>query len=155
MVKAPTAKSAPDWQVKAMETNFPRHWMWSEAFEMLARAERMHRQFFQPPSSPSSAMWEPPVDVLETERAVLVLVALPGVDLSEVKALIDGDALMVSGIRIYPPEMRTATIHRLELPQGRFERRVRLPPGRYAAIHRTTSNGCLLITLQKSEVGNG
>jgi HSP20 family protein len=55
----------------------------------------------------------------------------------------------------YPPEMRTATIHRLELPQGRFERRVRLPPGRYAAIHRATSNGCLLITLQKSEVGNG
>lgn len=81
-----------------METDFPRHWMWSEAFEMLARAERMHRQFFQPPSSPSSATWEPPVDVLETERAVLVLVALPGVDLGEVKALIDGDALMVSGI---------------------------------------------------------
>ena len=155
MVEAPTAKLASNRQVKAMETNFPRHWMWSEAFEMLARAERMHRQFFRPPSSPSSATWEPPVDVLETERAVLVLVALPGVDLSEVKALIDGDALMVSGIRIYPPEMRTASIHRLELPQGRFERRVRLPPGRYAAIHRTTSNGCLLIALQKSEVGNG
>jgi HSP20 family molecular chaperone IbpA len=155
MVEVPTPKLASNRQVKAMETNFPRHWMWSEAFEMLARAERMHRQFFQPPSSPSSTTWEPPVDVLETERAVLVLVALPGVDLGEVKALIDGDALMVSGIRTYPPEMRTATIHRLELPQGRFERRVRLPPGRYAAIHRATSNGCLLITLQKSEVGNG
>ena len=80
-----------------MEKNFPRQWMWSDAFEMLARAERMHRQFLQPPSSPSSVTWEPPVDVLETERAVLVLVALPGVDLDEVKALIDGDTLMVSG----------------------------------------------------------
>ncbi len=138
-----------------MEKNFPRQWMWSDAFEMLARAERMHRQFFPPPSSPSSVAWEPPVDVLETEQAVLVLVALPGVDLAEVKALIDGDTLMVSGIRTYPPEMGTATIHRLELPQGRFERRVRLPAGRYAAIHRSASNGCLLITLQKSEVRNG
>ncbi len=136
-----------------METNFPRYWMWSEAFEVLARAERMHRQFFQPASS--SVAWQPPVDVLETERAVLVLVALPGVDISEVKALIDGGQLIISGNRIYPTEMQTATIHRLELPQGRFERRVTLPPGRYSAIQRSASNGCLLISLQKSEAPNG
>src|SRR5438874_1912108 len=138
-----------------METNFPRYWMWSEAFEMLARAERMHRQFFQPAPSASSIAWEPPVDVLETDRAVLVLVALPGVDPGEVNALIEGGQLVISGIRAYPAEMQTATIHRLELPQGRFERRVRLPAGRYSAIDRSASNGCLLITLQKSEARNG
>jgi HSP20 family molecular chaperone IbpA len=138
-----------------METNFPRYWMWSEAFEMLARAERMHRQFFQPASSASSVAWQPPVDVLETERAVLVLVALPGVDLAEVNALIDEGQLIISGNRTYPTEMRTATIHRLELPQGRFERRVTLPPGRYSAIQRSAANGCLLITLQKPEARNG
>jgi len=136
-----------------METKFPRYWMWSEAFEVLARAERMHRQFFQP--SGSSGCWEPPVDVLETEHVVLVLIALPGVDLGEVKALIEDGALIVAGSRTYPPEMRTAVIHRLELPQGRFERRVRLPPGRYAKIDRSSSHGCLLITLTKSEPGNG
>ena len=135
-----------------METKFPRYWMWSEAFEVLARAERMHRQFFQPASSVS---WEPPVDVLETDKAVLVLVALPGVDLGEVKTLIDEDALIVSGSRTYPPEMQTAVIHRLELPQGRFERRIRLPPGRYAKIDRTSSYGCLQVTLTKSEARNG
>jgi HSP20 family protein len=138
-----------------MGTDFPRNWMWSEAFEMLARAERMHRQFFLAPSSSSSAAWEPPVDVLETEHAVLVLVALPGVDIGEVKALINQGELFISGIRAYPAEMRTATIHRLELPQGRFERRIRLPPGRYNTIHRSASNGCLLVTLQKSEAPNG
>jgi HSP20 family molecular chaperone IbpA len=138
-----------------METNFPRYWMWSEAFEMLARAEQMHRQFFRLSASPSSVAWEPPVDVLETDRAVLVLVALPGVDVGEVNALIDAGQLIISGIRTYPAEMRTAIIHRLELPQGRFERRVNLPPGRYGAIHRSASDGCLLITLQKSEAPNG
>jgi HSP20 family protein len=135
--------------------NFPRYWMWSEAFEMLARAERMHRHFFQPSGSPSSVAWEPPVDVLETEQAVLVLVALPGVELDEVKALINQGELFISGIRTYPPEIQTATIHRLELPQGRFERRIRLPPGRYNNILRSASKGCLLVTLQKSEAQNG
>ena len=138
-----------------METKVPNYWMWSEAFEMLARAERMHRQFFQPSGSPASVAWEPPVDVLETERAVLVLIALPGVDFGEVKALINQGELLVSGHRTYPAEMRTAIIHRLELPQGRFERRIRLPPGRYSAIHRSEFNGSLLITLQKSEASNG
>jgi len=123
---------------------------------MLARAERMHQQFFQPSGSSPSVAWEPPVDVLETERAVLVLVALPGVDFSEVKALIDSQGeLLITGHRTYPAEMRTAIIHRLELPQGRFERRIRLPPGRYSAIHRSDSNGTLLITLQKAEASNG
>ncbi len=136
-----------------MGSDFPRYWMWSEAFEMLARAERMHRQFFQP--SASSASWEPPVDVLETERAVLVLIALPGVDLDEVKALINQGELIVSGTRTYPAEFGTATIHRLELPQGRFERRIQLPPGRYGAVHRSASHGCLAITLEKSGTPNG
>jgi HSP20 family protein len=140
---------------EAMETKFPSYWMWSEAFEMLARAERMHRQFFQPSGSPASVAWEPPVDVLETEHAVLVLIALPGVDFTEVKALITQGELLISGHRTYPAEMRTAIIHRLELPQGRFERRIRLPAGRYSAIHRSEFNGSLLITLQKSEASNG
>lgn len=138
-----------------METKFPRYWMWSEAFEALARAERMQRQFFQPMRAAGPPSWEPPVDVLETERAALVFVALPGVDPAKVQAVIDGDELVVSGIRVYPAEMRTATIHRLELPQGRFERRVRLPPGRYSGIERAAENGCLTITLTKTSPRNG
>ncbi len=125
-------------------------WMWSEACEMLARAERLHREFFRLARSPSGApAWEPPVDMLETEREVLVLIALPGVDPDSVVALIEDGDLLVGGSRILPAALRTAVIHRLELPQGRFERRVRLPAGRYADVRRTTLNGCLVITLQK------
>src|ERR1700733_2438614 len=119
---------------EAMETKFPSYWMWSEAFEMLARAERMHRQFFPPSGSGAPVTWEPPVDILETEHAVLVLVALPGVDFDQVRAVITQGELLISGSRTYPQEMRTAIIHRLELPQGRFERRIPPPPGPYSAI---------------------
>src|SRR5262249_47851280 len=83
-----------------------------------------------PTLAPTSALtWEPPVDVLETGREVLVLVALPGVDPDRVEVAIEGDDLVVVGTRVLPPELRTAMIHRLELPQGQFARRVRLPAG--------------------------
>src|ERR1035437_963863 len=130
--------------------DFPNSWMWFEACDMLARAERLHREFFQPVRSGlRTPSWEPPVDIIETERDVLVLVALPGVDPDRVEAAIDGADLVVAGSRVLPTELRTAVIHRLELPQGRFERRVRLPAGRYAAVRRTMSHGCVLITLEK------
>jgi HSP20 family molecular chaperone IbpA len=86
---------------------------------------------------------------------VLVLVAVPGVNFDEVKASINQGELLISGSRTYPAEMGTAIIHRLELPQGRFERRIRLPAGRYSAIHRSDSNGTLLIKLEKSGASHG
>jgi HSP20 family protein len=137
-------------------TDFPNNWMWSEACEMLARAERMHREFFRPARSLSrQPAWEPPVDVLETERDVLVFVALPGVDPAQVEAAIDDVDLVVAGKRVLPAALRTAVIHRLELPQGRFERRVRLPAGRYASIRQAIVNGCLLVTLEKAGIFRG
>lgn len=122
-------------------------WMWSEACEMLARAERLHRGFFHPARAP---VWEPPADVLETEHEVRVLMALPGVDPERVEAAIEGADLLVAGIRVLPPELRTAVIHRLELPQGRFERRLRLPAGRYSSVRRVMADGCLVIILEKA-----
>ena len=127
-------------------------WMWSEACDSLARAERLHRQFFQP-RRPGT--WEPPVDILETDREVLLFFALPGVSIDKVEAIIDGADLVVVGTRVLPPQLRTATIHRIELPQGRFERRVRLPAGRYRDVARAAADGCLVITLRKAEAANG
>ena len=58
--------------------------------------------------------------------------------------MIQDGVLIVSGQRTLPPELRNARIHRLELPQGRFERRIALPPGRYA-ISRFVVNGCIAL----------
>lgn len=127
----------------------PHDWMWSEALQMLARAERMHQQMFLPVVRQAKISWEPPVDVLETEGEVLVLAALPGVDVANVEAVIEGAVLVISGQRVFPAELATAVIHRLELPQGRFERRVALPPGRYGGVKRADAHGCLVISLSK------
>ncbi|MGA8651368.1 MAG: Hsp20/alpha crystallin family protein [Xanthobacteraceae bacterium] len=139
-----------------MARDVARDWMWSEACEMLARAERMHRELFRPAGTRArQPSWEPPVDILETEFEVLALVALPGVDPESVEAVIDDGELVIGGARSYPPALRTAVIHRLELPQGRFYRRLRLPAGRYSGVRRAVVDGCLVITLQKAGTNRG
>jgi HSP20 family molecular chaperone IbpA len=131
-----------------MSTKDPFNWMLSEAMQSLTRAERLHKRLFTVPQS-GGAAWEPPIDVLETERELLIFVALPGVDPDEVVAAIDGNTLIITGHRVLPPELRDALIRRLELPQGRFERRIALPAGRYA-VSRHATNGCVVLRLAKS-----
>jgi len=139
-----------------MARDVARDWMWSEACEMLARADRMHRELFRPAGTQARLPeWEPPVDILETEFEVLVLVALPGVDAESAQAVIEDGELVIAGTRTYPPALRTAIIHRLELPQGRFYRRLQLPAGHYSAVRRAVVDGCLVITLQKAGPSRG
>lgn len=133
-----------------MDRDFMRIWMWSEACEMLARAERLHRELFKPTGSAQRELvWEPPVDILETEREILVLAVLPGVSMESVEVTTDAGELVFAGVRSFPVELRTAVIHRLELPQGRFERRIRLPAGAYGCMRWSVADGCLLITIEK------
>jgi HSP20 family protein len=128
-----------------MSTKDPINWMLAEAINSFSRAERLRQQFF----SLRESGWEPPIDVLETENEFLIIVALPGVDPDEVEAVIEDGTLVISGRRVLPVELRNARIHRLELPQGRFERRIALPVGRYV-VSRFAVNGCVGLRLAKS-----
>ena len=135
-----------------MRNSDPRLWMWSEALAMVSRAERLRGQMFQPAPAPQrgrAVHWEPPVDLIETEHELLVFAALPGVDPDRIQVTITAGSLVLSGDRVLPPELRTATIHRLELPQGRFERQISLPPGRYEVARPRMVNGCLVVALRK------
>jgi HSP20 family protein len=136
--------SVPHRRACIMQPKNPLDWMLSEALDQLTRAERLRQQFGR-----QEACWEPPIDVLETEHELLILVALPGVNPDNVETVIHDGVLVISGQRTLPPELRNARIHRLELPQGRFERRIALPVGRYA-ISRFVMDGCVALRLAKS-----
>lgn len=133
-----------------MANNDPRQWMWGEALNVLARAEHLHRQLFQPAAaSARRPSWEPPVDVLETEGEVVIIAALPGVSDQALTLAIESGCLVIGGERTLPAQLRTAVIHRLELPQGYFERRVSLPAGRYDQVRHRVQDGCLVVSLRK------
>ncbi len=102
--------------------------MWAEALAALARSERLHRAVFHP----TATGWEPPIDVLETETGLLVVVALPGVRSEDMEIVVGQGELLVRGTRRWPA-LQTARpgCTAIELPHGRFERRLPLPPGAY------------------------
>ncbi|GAA4323279.1 Hsp20/alpha crystallin family protein [Pigmentiphaga soli] len=119
--------------------------MWGDALSLLEQAERLHRQFFR---SGPAACWEPPVDVVETADAVFVQVALPGVPASDVVVRFDPTGITVSGVRRFPAPA-SARLHRVEIPYGRFERRIGLPLHALEPRSPEMADGCLLLTLTK------
>ncbi|WP_158044245.1 Hsp20/alpha crystallin family protein [Skermanella pratensis] len=138
-----------------MPSRDPRIWMWAEALDMMDKAERMRRQFFQPgaPGNPGAARrptWQPPVDLIETADEYLVVVALPGVRPDQVQVVIDGGVLIVVGERALPVGDRAGLIHRMEIPHGRFERHIELPPGPLELGRRELADGCLVLSLHKA-----
>ena len=129
----------------------PMYWMWARACQMLERAERMQRDFYRVESvTTRHVAWQPPADVLETDRNVWIFVALPGVTPEYLSVAFDGHAVIVSGERHLPVELRRAAIHRLEIPHGRFERRVVLPRGRYEPDYQEFNHGMLVIGLRRT-----
>ena len=125
--------------------------MWSEALSMLDRAERLQRQFFQH----AAVAWEPPVDITETAQHVRVQVALPGVPADSISLALDPGGLTISAARPFPCNAETQNIHRIEIPYGRFERRLQLPlDDPYAALElarKTLADGVLTLIFRKKE----
>ena len=125
------------------------NWMWSEAVRMLDRAERMQRHFFQPGSGNRPSRWEPPVDVYETEDHLWVVTALPGVAPERVSVQVQQGVLLVAGERRLPEAVHSGRMHRVEIPAGRFERRLVLPPRPLELAHHELRDGCLYLGFRK------
>lgn len=125
--------------------------MLGEALSMLDRAERLQRQFF----THAVDAWEPPVDVVETQTGLEVHVALPGVPPDSIAIALDSGGVSVSALRPFPCRETGAHLHRIEIPYGRFERRIVLPlEDPYLPmelVERRLADGVLTLTFRKKE----
>jgi HSP20 family protein len=128
--------------------------MWSEALSLLEQADRLHRQFIRPAAAEAPA-WEPPVDIVETADEVRVHVALPGAAADSVAVKLEPGEITISAHRPFPlrtsESERTARIHALEIPYGRFERRIGLPTQALTLAGRKLQDGCLTLIFSKKE----
>jgi HSP20 family molecular chaperone IbpA len=127
-----------------------RSFMWGEALQLLEQAERLQKAFSRPAEAEQS--WEPPIDVVETSEALFVHVALPGVSGEAIVVGLESDALTVSAVRGFPVTARGARLHRVEIPYGRFFRRIPLPIPRLEPAGRSFIDGCLTLAFRKIAV---
>jgi HSP20 family molecular chaperone IbpA len=122
--------------------------MWAETVEMLDQAERLQRQFFRLATDDrSQPRWEPPVDVFGSTEQVLVEVALPGVPAERMEIVFAPGELVIRGERQVPRRPNGTQLQRLEIPYGRFERRLALGPGTWDLADRRLADGCLQLLL--------
>ena len=87
--------------------------------------------------------------MLETERQLRIIVALPGVAPEAVQVQTEGGILTILGSRPLPGRGENANIVRLEIPYGSFERRIALQLNRLRLAERELVNGCLVLTFVK------
>lgn len=132
-----------------MRAGDPRLWIWAEALQLLRGAEQRQHQFFAVVSSHSLPCWEPLVDAYQQGDELKLFVALPGVSAAQIEVELEENGLVVRGHRPRPGPLQRAAIHRLEIPYGRFERRIALPPGNFQLLTQFVEDGCLTLVLRR------
>ena len=137
-----------------MTTNVKRQyeWMWSQAVERADEAARLQRRFLRYLGPAEGAVsWEPPVDVHESDDGLILNFALPGVAPEDIEIRLERGALTVSALRRPRVAGCGATIRRLEIPYGRFVRRVTLSGPAVRIADSRYLNGCLEVRLVGSK----
>ena len=127
----------------------PSDWMWAHACDLMAQAERMHQQFFRLTPARAQTSWEPPVDVFEDEREVVIIVAMPGVPAERVEVTTEPGALVVRGERPLPFANARHALRQLEIHYGWFERRIALSGVLVESGTHQLVDGCVIVRLHK------
>lgn len=102
-----------------------RNWFWVAAYDRNSHdsidyhqpAMRCHEQ----------GWWAPDTDIYELEDAMVIIVDIAGVNRDEVKILLEGRLLSISGSRRPPSIPGKKSVHRLEIDFGNFIKRFRIP----------------------------
>ena len=96
--------------------------------------------------------WAPPVDIRESEEAVMLALDLPGLSKEDVNITLENSVLTISGERRFEADQKNETIHRLERAYGAFTRSFTLGPTVQSDnVEANFHDGVLLIKVPKAE----
>jgi HSP20 family protein len=119
--------------------------------------ERVFERFFEPTFWPAGtprkleAMWEPTLDLSETEKEFVVRLEAPGMTRDDFDVDLDRNLLAISGKRELHKEEKGEDYLWQERQEGRFLRTIRLPAGvQENKIEATYLDGILTIKLPKA-----
>lgn len=103
-------------------------------------------------SGGSSYSFVPKVDIIETDKAYEISVAVPGLSKEDFKIDLNDNFLTISGERKFSKEKKENNLHVVETQYGNFSRSFSLPENVDASkISATYANGILEISIPKDE----
>ncbi len=117
---------------------------------------RLFNQFFQGGTGEEAGWgvrtWAPPVDIYETDDALILKAELPGVSKDDVSIEIHQNTLILRGQRKHEAEVKEEHYHRVERAYGTFQRSFMLPTlVDQEHVQATYTDGVLELRLPKSE----
>jgi HSP20 family protein len=117
---------------------------------------RMFNQFFRGGTGEEAGWgvrtWTPPVDLYETDDALILKAELPGVSKDDVSIEIHQNTLVLRGQRKHEAEVQQDRYHRVERAYGTFQRSFVLPTMvDQKKVQATYKDGVLELRLPKSE----
>jgi HSP20 family protein len=96
--------------------------------------------------------WAPPVDIYETDDALVLTAELPGMSKDDVSVEIHQNTLILRGQRKHEAEVKEDRYHRVERAYGTFQRSFVLPTlVDQEHVQATYKDGVLELRLPKSE----
>ncbi len=128
-------------------------WRGEDIDRLRGEIDRMFERFWgEAPVSMRAALWQPYIDLTETEDAFLVRGELPGIDPKEIDIDLAGRTLTLKGEKRRERKEEDETHRLIERSYGCFRRTVELPAEvKPEEVSATYKNGVLTVTLPKSE----
>ncbi len=97
-------------------------------------------------------IWQPPVDIYETEDSIVLKAELPDIDQKDIDVRIEDNMLVIKGERKHESEVKKENYHRIERYFGAFQRSFKLPATVVQEnVAATCEKGVLTVTLPKKE----
>ena len=131
---------------------------WSPAREIASLQQGINRLFEDVFSqstgydSETMGSWRPPVDIIDTEQAIIIFAEIPGIDKENVAIEVKENVLSISGERTVDHSVGNGSYMRSERVFGQFARSFALPA--MIPTEKITANfkdGVLKITIPKPE----
>jgi len=117
--------------------------------------EKLFEEFFFMTKShdfTSSTPWQPPTDVYETGKEIIVKIAASGLKPEDISVLFSNHILTVSGKRGDDSAHQKVCFYQVEIRYGYFERKIKIPKHVDANnIQATYENGFIVINIPKAE----
>lgn len=129
---------------------------WEPFDEMMTLRESMDRLFedffTRRPRAAAPLVWQPAVEIFETENEVVVKAELPGIDPKNVRVTITPEGLTIKGEAKIEQEEKGRNYYRRELRYGTFQRTVPLPTEvKSEETKATFRHGVLEVKVPKAE----